>query len=291
MTKILDLIKPYREYLQDERLLAKQTITAYTSDLAGLSAWWKADVSTITRNDLREYMRHLTQAGQSRATVRRKMQGFCTFFQWCEMEKHMQEDPSKGLVVPPRKKRAPRFLSIQELETFVTIEPPKYHLCNPERDRLAFRLLAWLGLRRGELLNLMVEDVKLKSGVIVIREAKNGDDRELPIPEQLKAELEAFIGERESGYLLQSHTGNQWGYNSFSLAFRRHAIKCGFGRDVTPHTLRHTLATHLSWANVPMATLQHLMGWKDANTGKHYIHHTPAMRQSAMARHPLAQGA
>lgn len=289
--KVLDLLNQYREYLSDERQLAKDTLRAYTTDLRGLSSWWKGDLEAITKNDLREYMRHLHKSGQARATVRRKLQGFATFFQWAAMEGHMETCPTDGLVVPSRKKAAARFLSVKELETFVNTAPPIYHMGNQDRDRLAFRLLAWTGIRRGELLNLKVGDVRIDDKLLIIREPKSGQDRELPIPEKLVPDLQAIIAGRQDGWLLLSMTGNAWGYGSFSAAFRRHARQCGFGADVTPHTLRHTFGTHLAAAGVPLTTISNLMGHKEIKTTMQYIHHTPAMRKAAMDLHPLAQGA
>lgn len=288
---ILDTLESYTDYLKLERQLARQTIVCYRRDLMLLQAFVNKPVDQINRDDLRQYMRSLTSDGAARATVRRKMQGFSTFFKWLKMERIVPEVATDGLIVPARKKRVPKFLSTEQLHTFLATPTPEYHFQNPARDLCAFRLLAFTGLRRGELLNLRVEDVKLDEMTIIIREGKGGNDRAIPFAdEKLRSYLEAVIDGRTDGWLLLSAFGNRWEHQSFTSVFRRHVKNCNLD-GVTPHTLRHTFATMLAAAGVPIAEIRDLLGHKEIKTTSQYMHTSPVTLRAAIQKHPLAQGA
>lgn len=287
---IPDTLNGYREYLEKERMLADQTVKAYIKDLRAFHRWINRDVETVTLDDLRAYKRYLSETKAARATIRRKLGGFSTYFKWLTMERVIANAPTDGLVKPPRKRSVPRFLNEEQLNTFVNTQPPIYNFCNQNRDRLAFRLLAWTGVRRGELLNLKVEDVNLTEKVIIVRAGKGGDDRAIPIRDELVVDLQKVIGDRETGYLLtSSYKQQKWGMQSFNMVFRLHIKNCGLvGAGVTPHILRHTFATHLAWAGVDIATIRDLMGHKEIRTTNQYLHSSPGLLRAAIDKHPLA---
>jgi len=287
MSKILDTMPAYRDYLTLERQLARATIVAYTRDLNLLQAFTSKAVEQINRDDLRAYMRQLTANGLARATVRRKMQGLSTYFKWMKMEHLVEEVATDGLIVPARKRRVPKFLSTAQLQTFLDTTPD-YRFMNAHRDRCAFRLLAFTGIRRGELLNLQVQDVKLQEMMIIIREPKGGNDRAVPFTdEKLRTDLEIVIDDRESGWLFLSAFGNRWEHQSFTSIFRKHVKSIGLD-GVTPHTLRHTFATMLAAAGVPIAEIRDLLGHKEIRTTSQYMHSSPVTLRAAVSKHPLA---
>jgi site-specific recombinase XerD len=287
---IPDTLSKYREYLHFERLLAAQTIVAYTKDLNALHAWFKGHVELISRDVLREYMQHLAKSGAARATIRRKMQGMSTYFKWLEMEGIIQKIPTDNLTVPRRKRSEPKFLTLEQLEAFVNTEPPIYRFHNADRDRCAFRVLAWLGLRRAELLSLKVQDIKLTERILIVRAGKGGNDRPMPIPDKLVGDLEKVIGNRGEGWLFTSSFSprRKWGLTSFLLAFRLHIKNCGL--KCSPHMLRHSFATHLARSGVQITELADLMGHKEIKTTHQYMHSSPETLRAAIDKHPLAQG-
>lgn len=287
--KIPETIERYRGYLENERLLRPDTIRAYTSDLGGLNEFIEGrDVETVTLDDLRAYKRYLSEGGAQRATIRRKLGGLSTYFKWLKIEGVNHSVPTDGLTVPPRKRKEPRYLTVKELHTFLETEPGISHMGDPVRDKCAFRLLVFTGLRRGELLNLKIEDVNLEERVIVVRDTKSGDDRSIPFEDEtLIQQLRAVIGERESGYIFTSSTGNQWGYSSFAIVFKRHAVKCGL-MGVTPHSLRHSYATHLARGGTQITELADLLGHKEIRTTRQYMHSSPETLRAAVKNHPLA---
>lgn len=283
------MLTDYRAYLEHERRLRPQTVKAYILDLEQLSEWAGRPLVTLTTSDVRAYMRHMSKRGLSTATIRRRVYGFTTFWEWLRLEGHDVNVITDGLNLPKLRRPAPRWLSVEQLRTFATTPAPgRGRLA--ERNTLAMQCLAWFGLRRGELLAVRVEDVRLDTCEIVVRDTKNGEDRILHIPPALWPSLREYIGARRLGLLFPSSTGRKWAPAEFALVFNRHVDACGLGGlGITPHVLRHTWITHMIQAGVPLATVSQLAGHKDVKSTMHYYHHSSQAMQEAMAKHPLAE--
>jgi integrase/recombinase XerD len=291
MTEIAELLHRYADYLQHERGLADATLTAYLSDLRGLARCVTVPVEQVGRDELRAYMRHLSHEGYKPATIRRVFHGLGTFWSWLRMEHIISGDlPTDDLLLPRRTRTAPRWLSEDELRRFATtaVYRPRRPLL-ALRDQLAWQTLAWLGLRRQELLNLRVQDVHLQDGVIVVRNTKSKADRALAIPDQLAAGFNTFAGARDGEAYVFGLDGGPWALPTFNKAFKRHLRACGLdGLGITPHTLRHSFATHLVLRGVPLHVVKDLLGHKDISTTQIYLHADPAHLKAALGKHPLA---
>jgi site-specific recombinase XerD len=285
-----DLLPEYEDYLTHERHLAEQSIVAYLSDLRGLVDFLAGKpVADIQVNDLRAFMRDLSHQGYKTASIRRKFHGFGTFWRWLRMEGYTDEVLTDYVQLPKKPQRVVTWLNARDLHVFVETPPKRSNPIERERDRIAWLLLAWLGLRRSEVLNLEVEDVRLLDNVIIVRAAKGDKDRVLPLPPDLKDDLAGFIGERTSGYLLLGRDGTQWKVSAFNRAFRRHLRTCGMdGHGITPHTLRHTFATHLVAAGVPITIVGELLGHADIQSTMVYVHADMSSFRNAIAAHILA---
>jgi len=285
MTTITELFPEYERFLRFELQRADATIQAYLSDLRGLSCALDMPVEAISKNDLRAYMRLRGESGISRATVRRSIQGMSTFWKWMVDEGYATTNATAGIVVPKRERKFARWLTEAELRRFVNTPD-----ANP-RNVLAWNLLAWLGLRRDELRRLKVGDVSLSDSLIVVRNTKDLADRTLPIPAALEDELmyACHEGWRENGeFLLLGDRGGQWAIQSFYGAFRRHCEAAGMP-GIIPHTLRHTLATHMSQRGVALRVIQQWLGHKRIETTSHYLQVAPEFMVSALEKHVLNQ--
>lgn len=283
MTQIPALLPRYEQFLRFELQRADSTVIAYLSDLRALNSAVDKPVEQIVKNDLREYMRRLGKRGISRSTVRRKINGMSTFWKWLMDEGYVERNATAGIVLPKREAKFARWLSEAELRRFV--ETPD---ADP-RNALAWKLLAWLGLRRDELRRLRVGDVSLDDGLIVVRNAKGQKDRVLPIPDALKDDLSTAQadGWRDADmYLLPGDQGGYWSKNSFYYAFNAHVAAAGLP-EITPHTLRHTLATHLSQRGVPLRIIQQWLGHTRIDTTGRYLHVAPEFMESALSKHVL----
>lgn len=285
MTTITELFPAYERFLRYELQRADATVLAYLSDLRGLSCALGKPVEAITKNDLRGYMQQRGAAGISRATVRRSIQGMSTFWKWMMDEGYVSANATAGIVVPKRERRFARWLTEAELRRFV--DTP-----DTQRNALAWKLLAWLGLRRNELRRLTVGDVSLSECLIAVRDTKDKEDRTLPIPDVLLEALEtACLGRAAACYIVPGDKGGYWTSKSFYAAFKRHCAAAGLPDGVTPHTLRHTLATHMSARGVPLRIIQQWLGHERIETTSFYLQVAPEFMADALARHVLNERA
>ena len=202
------------------------------SDLRNLSKIFTQDVNDITFNDLRDYQRILGQRGLRATTVERKFAAFKVFWRWLLWQHYVSDNVVKRVRLPGRKRKIPRWMSEAEVTKFVsTPVKRRYHLSELDRFReeVAWKMLAWLGLRRSEVLKLRVEDVYLKEGRVMIRSAKGERDRTLPLPEPLIELLQKLIGDRPATVFVFPGVGKtgQWSKDSFTTAFHSHLKMCG----------------------------------------------------------------
>jgi len=203
---LLESIDNYREYLELERQLARATVVAYLKDIRALAdAIGDIDVAAITRDHIRQYMRDMKQKGKARATIQRHIWGFGTFFRWARYEKlRPDSSPTDGIVLPKKKTVERAYLTEAQLRIFAETPTSGLHAA---RNRAAWRLLAFLGLRRGEVINLRVEDVMLSQRLLILRDTKDGSDAQVHIPDEIVQDLEAAIAGRTSGYLCPATEG------------------------------------------------------------------------------------
>lgn len=284
MSTLSEVQPDYRRYLEHERRFAKQTVAAYLGDVRTLiETLGDLEVSTIQQSDVRAHMRHLSERGYKQRTIERRVYGLSTFFAWLKLEKLIQIAPTEGIRIPRRPRPLPTWLTESELRRFA--ETPD----TVPRNDLAWKLLAWLGLRRGELLALKAQDVRLEDGVIIIRNGKGNRDRHMPVPAilapALRAQTQSVSPEL---YLLRGDMGGQWSVGSFNAGFKKHLARCALDRQgVTPHTLRHSFATHLLEKGVNIVEIQALLGHADIKSTLVYLHMGKKQLEKALERHVL----
>lgn len=290
MDSIESLLKEYLDYLEHERHLAIATRTSYKSDLMTLDAFLKGKpVVEITLDDLRAFSRHMSKQGRAITTIRRKIWGLGTFWEWLILKGLVKEVITKNVYLPKKPRKSPKWLSIEQITRFLETESPARGKWAAERNQVAFAVLVWLGLRRSEVLKLMVEDVDLEKGVILIRDAKGSQDRELPLPQALSTMLEPWLAQCEpETHLFPSTYGGQWKAPRFAKAFKQHLEAAGLGGlGITPHTFRHTFASWMVARGVHITTVQELLGHKHISSTMIYIHHDPSSLRAALENHVL----
>ncbi|MCL4252682.1 MAG: tyrosine-type recombinase/integrase [Anaerolineae bacterium] len=276
--KISELIDDYKTYLKHERGLVAQTITSYTNDIITLiRIVGDKEPCELTLTDLRAYVQHLSGLGYARATIRRRIHGLNAWYVFLVLAGHVNEELSRKLHVPKKTRPQAPWLTVDELKRFVN---------TPSEPRLAcaWGLLAWCGLRRGELFKLQWQDIKLDDDVIIIRKAKGGKDRTLPLSEELKYRIRDFWGLQLCP--TEGRVFGKWGINRFMREFREHIANAEL-ENITPRTLRHTFATHLVRNGVSLMVVRELMGHTDIGTTMIYAHNDPMLMKDAMQKFPV----
>jgi site-specific recombinase XerD len=273
--KILTCLDRYKEYLELERRCSPNTVASYLSDLRDLARWWPGDLRRLTSDNLRGYIQDLSRRRLSNMTICRKFHGFSTFFRWARRKQYIASVLTDEVDLPRPTQYIGKFLSDEELRRFV------------EGAHVALKLLAWLGIRRAELLALDVESINMSARSVIVR-GKGNKERILPIPDSLLSDLRLHVGQRTAGPLFLSQAGLRWKprdlYRLFESQLERSALT---ERGYTPHALRHTVATSLHEAGVDIAVIQRLLGHVDIKTTLIYTHSTGRVRE-ALESHPLA---
>lgn len=269
MNKTIDqVIDQYRDYLISERNMAPATVRAYTNDLRILAERHTGPISAISRNDLRAFVRAL--AGRYKpTTIRRIMHGLGTFFTWCILEGHHTEIVSHHVPLPRKNKAAPKWMSAAQVEAFISAAQSGVV---PDRQGLALRLLAYLGMRPGELLGLTWENVNLSDRVIVLRNTKARRDRVLPLPPMLIDELTAQAEADGGQGRIFSEGSERWVRQKFYLAFNRVRDAAGIPQGYTAYSLRHGFGTARAMSGVPLHVIRDWMGHARISTTEQYLH-------------------
>lgn len=291
-------IRDFSSHILAERGLSPQTEYAYRHDLRQLGEFvgWP-QLESITPEDLRSWLAEQHREGLSTLSLNRRAACLRTFFAYWTRKGAMPANPAADLSLPKKARRLPTVLTYDEMVRFFATPCKPYRQNGTSgirldlRDRLAFDLLILLGLRRGEVLSLRVDDVDLGGRVLYVRNGKGGKDRALPIPKLLADRLFEYMFSllpMTSPYLVVSRTGGRLWPHALNTAFHRHLRHCGILRQgVTIHTLRHTMATFLVRQGVSQPTLQRILGHSDPASTSIYIHLEVDDLREGLARHPL----
>ena len=289
----------YLEILRVERGLAAHTLEAYRRDLADFAAFAArhgADPTAVTRSLVMAYLHHLRQAGRARATVARRLAALRGFFGYLVQEGRIARDPVEGMTSPRAGRPLPRVMSVEEVERLLELPRP----ASPAglRDRAVLELLYAAGLRVSELVGLDLDDLLLDHGLVRCR-GKGGKERVVPVAapavEAVRVYLERgrprLCRRPDQRALFLNHRGGRLSRQWVWRLLRRAARQAGVSRAVSPHTLRHSFATHLLAGGADLRAVQELLGHASITTTQIYTHLTRHHLLEAYLRaHPRLAG-
>ena len=269
-------ISEYLTYLEVERGLSQNTILAYENDILGFFDYFKniEDPNEIKRIHFSEYTAHLAESGLLSSSVTRKIASIKGFFRYLSANKEIKSNPSLSLSAPKIPKRLPKVISYEEIEKLL-----KNRLTT--KEKAVFELLYATGLRVSELVNLTVKNVDFKSNLIKTT-GKGSKDRIVKKEKKAKEALNHYMKER--GLLLKTKLGSeaesdfvflneksekisrQWVYNFIKKQGET------INKTISPHTIRHSFATHLLENGADLRAVQELLGHRSVVTTQLYTH-------------------
>ena len=272
--KQIDFSDGYLEELQVARRLARNTIASYSRDIRKLAQFAKAQRKNnkdLTSSDLQKFVRTLNSSNLCAASVRRVVACTRGFFRFLIREGHAKKNPAEDLTGPRADSRLPKDLTWDEVEAF--IEQPDTTKAIGLRDRALLELLYATGMRVSELLALRPENLNLNRGYLVCL-GKGNKERVIPIGDQAvfwvsKYSREArsrILGKRTSNALFVTSWSPRLSREKFWKKLKQYALAAGLERNVTPHMLRHSFATHLLKHGADLITIQQLLGHVDVST-------------------------
>ena len=290
-----DLVREFLTYIQVEKGLARNSLESYGRDLARLGAWAQAQgkaIEELTRADLRGWIADLSREGLSPASVSRAVSAARGLFRFLMLDGHIQRHPAEDLNTPQGNAYLPRFLTEEEMERLLAT--PDVATDEGVRDRAMMELMYAAGLRVSELVELKLADVNLDAGLVACH-GKGSKERRVPIGKsathwlQQYAGVRARFGKGHNPHLFLNSLGGKLTRNFAWAMIKRHAQSARLER-VSPHTLRHSFATHLLQRGADSRSVQALLGHSDISTTQIYTHITDRhMRATYDRHHPRAR--
>ncbi len=294
-TQSRNLVGEYLAYIRVEKGLAENSLKSYRRDLARLEEWASKagkNVTELAREDLRLWIASLSREGLAPSSVSRVVSAARGLFRFLMLDGHIKHDPSNDLSTPQRTTYLPKFLNEDEINRL--IEAPDTSTFAGLRDRALLELMYATGLRVSEAISLKTNDVDLDAGLVSCH-GKGSKERRVPVGKSAVKWLQFYLTERarQEENKIAAHLF----VNNHNRALTRQAAwatlktyAASINRpDASPHTLRHSFATHLLQRGADSRSVQALLGHSDIGTTQIYTHITGEhMRATYDAHHPRA---
>lgn len=288
-------IDNFLEYLQTERNASVHTVTNYSIDLIEffrfLESKIKKDVKEVAYLDVRSFLAHLKERNYAKSSVARRLAALRSFFKYLMREEIITHNPAALIPTPKKGRTLPAFLDIADVELLINApEGNGFLAC---RDRAILELLYSSGLRVSELVGLDQSAVDLLSCLVKVA-GKGKKERIVPIGSLAIRALDQYLAARTTGRvpgkaLFLNKTGTRLTDRSVRRLILKYQKKTGLQKHVSPHTLRHSFATHMLDRGADLRCVQELLGHESLSTTQIYTHVTTARLKEAYDKgHPRA---
>ncbi|HEV7224908.1 MAG TPA: tyrosine recombinase XerC [Pirellulales bacterium] len=291
----------FLQYLKVERNCSAYTLKSYREDLAALAAYLVERYGQppapeeITTLDLRGYLSGLHEQGYAKTTIARRLASLRSFFRFGQREGWTKTNPAKPLRNPRKSRSLPHFLSSAELGRLLEAPPASERA--GLRDRAILEVLYSAGLRVSELVGLNEGDLDLSAGIVRVR-GKGKRERLSPVGSFAAKAVKHWLAEREvsakepegrGAPIFVNRFGRRLTTRSVGRMLEKYLAATGLDRRTTPHTLRHSFATHLLDGGADIRSVQELLGHKSLVTTQIYTHLSTANLRAAYEKaHPRA---
>jgi integrase/recombinase XerC len=286
IVRVTGEIGDFLDYLTYERNVSPNTIGAYRDDLESFIAFLCDDYFTLGRDRLelnridhlavRAYLAHLSRRKLSRSSVARHLSALRTFFKYLVREGVVEANPARTVATPKREKHLPAVL--QTSDVALLLEQPDTSTTLGIRDAAWLELLYASGLRISELVGVDLDDLELRSRLVKVH-GKGSKERIVPFGTQAEKALRAYLAvrgelqpEAEEQAVFVNYRGGRITTRSVRRLFDRYLRNAALRGGISPHTLRHSFATHLLNAGADLRGIQELLGHASLSTTQKYTH-------------------
>lgn len=296
-------LEPFLDYLALERGLRPRTCDAYRSDLRRFLAYLEdrgevAGPREVDHVTLRDYVAHLHGEGRAPVSIRRAQSALRAFFGFLAGEGIVGDDPSDRMDRPAMARRLPEFLTQDEAARLVEAVDPDSKVY--WRDRAVLELLYATGMRASELTGLSLADLDHEDACCMVF-GKGGKERLVPVGKAALKAVERYLaavrpeldrGERKgAGAMFLNQRGTGLGRMTVWTIVSRAAARAGIDRRISPHTLRHSCATHMLEGGADLVAVQEMLGHADISTTQIYTHlDREYLRETHRLFHPRSKG-
>jgi integrase/recombinase XerD len=274
-------IADFVDFLIIEKGLAKNTLSAYGKDLDDFLLYLKKqrsrDLPAAERGDVASFIQHLSSKKNSARSISRKISAIKGLYKYLAGEKRINADPTVNIQMPKAEKRLPSVLSHHEMERMLSA--PGTGKKGALRDRAIFELLYACGLRISELTGLRLSHLNRAGGFLRVF-GKGGKERVVPVGKAALEWIDRYLGEerpalsspRAEDFVILNRRGGPMSRMGVWKIIRENARKAGISTRVSPHTFRHSFATHLLKGGADLRSVQEMLGHSDISTTQIYTH-------------------
>lgn len=279
MNNLSELIIEFIRYLLIDKGYSNNTIDSYKRDLDKFLEFNKdKNINNISIDNLKKYIIYLNEENLNEKSIARSISSLKSFYKFLVTSKYIDNNPSDALFLPKVRKSLPSILTEDEVLKLLDIKLTDNF---SYRNKAMLELMYASGLRVSELINLKLQDIDFTQDIIRIF-GKGSKERVIPIGDYAKEYLEKYIYEyrgsllkkETSEYIFLNNHGKQMTRQGFFKIIKKIAIEKGINKDLSPHTLRHSFASHLLKYGADLRTIQELLGHSDISTTQIYTHIT-----------------
>lgn len=286
-----EYIYGFLDYLIIDKKYSENTKLSYQNELKKFLLFFSnKSIQSITKNDIQTFIASEKKIGNEGKSIAHLITSLRSFYKYLELEKIIKENPMIGIPVPKIKKTLPNVLSVKEVDCLLNISlQNKYDY----RNKAMLELMYSSGLRISELINLNIHDINLKMNTIRIM-GKGNKERIIPIGDYATKYLEIYINEyrgsfikKQTDILFLSSRGDKMTRQAFFKIIKKIALEKKIETCFSPHTLRHSFATHMIENGADLRSLQELLGHSNISTTQIYTHiSNRVLKENYESAHP-----
>jgi len=284
-------IESFIDYLTIERGLSPNTLQAYRRDLCQFRDWLKKEFLQVDSALIGNYLATLREKGNKSRTLNRKLSVMRMFYKFLYTEGKTDHNPVEGVSSPRLGRKIPSFLSEKEVEAL--LEAPPIDEQYGSRDRAILEVVYGAGLRISELINLNLTDLNLKGGWVKVL-GKGSKERIIPLGREACRWVRIYLRKRRTETtdklsLFCNRYGKRLSRQACWKIIKKYSQKAGITKKISPHTLRHSFATHLLSRDADLRFVQELLGHTNISTTQIYTHITQERLKKVYKKyHPRA---
>ncbi len=289
-------IKNFLDFIENDKKVSQNTLQSYRRDIMQYSTYIednKINYLKIDENGIRDYLKYMNDIGKKSSTISRSLASIRSFYQYLLRVKKIKKDPTEGIQSPKIEKRVPSVLTSQEVE--LLLEQPKNVDLKGIRDKAMLEFAYATGMKVTEIISLNLEDVNLEEGYVVCK----GKERTRNIPlgslsiKALKDYIEnsrnILIKDENVKALFVNTNGQRLTRQGFWKIVKYYKEQAHISKDITPHILRHSFATHLLQNGADLKAIQTMLGHSDISSTQIYMQFQDATIQNIYKKaHPRA---
>ena len=266
----MNYIEEFLNYIKYEKRFSNHTIINYQKDLLDFQDYINKNINNIEINDIRNYLKELYNKKYTNSTISRKVSTLKSFFKYLESEDKIKKNPMLLISNPKKEKKLPTFLNYNDLDKL--LNTPNLNTQEGKRDALIMEMLYSTGIRVSELVNIKLKDINQSDQTIIIL-GKGNKERYVYYGSKCKELLDLYLKDNQTNeYLFTNKHNNKLNDRMVRMILEKNTRLAGLKVRVTPHTLRHTYATHMLNEGADLKSVGDLLGHENLSTTQIYTH-------------------